>query len=724
MKRTIQLLCCLFLLAATAVETTANNIPARYTIKGRVVDENGAPLPGASVRLEGTTVGVGTNAKGEFTLSFRNEMKETILLVSFTGYMPRSVIYDIEKDKPLVIRLAPSDNSLEEVIVTGTRSEMPIKNTPVLTRVISRKDIDKLNPVDMQTLLEYELPGIQFGRHHGSGLPTITFQGMSGKHILFLMDGERMAGEGAADETDFTRFNIDEIERVEVTKGALSTVYGSNALGGVVNIITRSADRPFTANVSGRYSNRDEQTYTLSGGTKQNRLSSLSTLSYRKKDAFDVRDKDGETVSFLKGYENWQFTQKLGYRFSDKFSTELKGSYYDSRQIRANKSEKVQSLAENYTVEGKATYMFNSNHRLNMSYHYDNYTKINDYLITGRQSKDYRNEIHAGRLNYVGTLSDNYNLTAGVEVNAERLKHYMFKDTTSHPVENYVAYLQNEWKITDELTTVLSARADYHSEYDLNVTPMVSVMYKPGIFTLRGNYAAGFRSPSLKELYAEWDHQGMFILKGNPDLKPERSNHFSLSAEATKGIFNASVTGYHNRIRDKITNAPRKTDGGTEMVYVNADKSRTSGMDAILQLRFEGGLSLRTSYSFVDDHQKLDGYNISAVRPHSITLNADYTRRIGKVLASLGMNGRWMSSVSTWEKGLNDEYESTRYSSRTICSLQASAKFPRGIRINAGVDNLFNFKDRNVSSDTSISPEQGIGITVGMSVNIADLLKL
>lgn len=387
MNKTLFIWACCYFLLMNVWEVTPNNIPESNTIKGIVTDEQGAPLPGSSVRLRGTALGAGTNARGEFSLTFRNEMKDIILDVSFTGYKSQSVTFNIMDKSYVRITLYPSDNPLEEIVVTGTRTEKALKNTPVLTRVVTSKDIERINPVDIQSILEYELPGIQFKRHHGSGLPEFTFQGMDGKYVLFLMDGERIAGEGAADNIDFTQFNVDEIERIEIIRGAMSTMYGSNALGGVVNIITKNADRPFTGNVSARYSNRDEQSYTASGGTKLSRFNALTTLTYRKKDAFDVKDRDTQTVSLLGGYENWQFSQKLGYNFTDKLSGDIKGTLYDNRRIRANKSDKTQTLMDSYSLLGHVRYVINSNHFLNISYNFDNYEKRTDYMITGRKKK-------------------------------------------------------------------------------------------------------------------------------------------------------------------------------------------------------------------------------------------------------------------------------------------------------------------------------------------------
>ena len=100
-------------------------------------------------------------------------------------------------------------------------------------------------------------------------MPEISYQGMDGEYMLFLIDGERVSGEGADHNVDFTRFNVDDIERIEVIKGAQATIYGSNALGGVINIITKTANRPFSGNLNVRYAGSNGQKYTASTGVSR-----------------------------------------------------------------------------------------------------------------------------------------------------------------------------------------------------------------------------------------------------------------------------------------------------------------------------------------------------------------------------------------------------------------------------------------------------------------------
>ena len=721
---------------AQADDYNGDNAIVKRTIKGVVLDETGTALPGASIIVEGTTIGAGTNAKGEFTLQLREKGAQR-LRISFTGYETQEYLVDASDNSLVTIRLTPSENLLTEVVVTGSHTEKPLKETPVLTRVISQRDIQTLNPMDIETLLQYELPGLQIGYDNMSQLPTITYQGVGGEYLLFLVDGERISGEGSDHNVDFTRLNIDDIERIEVIKGSQSTLYGSNALGGVINIITKSANRPFTGNVNARYAGSNGQKYSIGAGTKQSRFSSYSNLTYRTRDTYTVGDDEGkkntivnpdgsiggETIDNVQsttvyGYQIWDASQKFGYSFTDKLSAELKGSFYhNQRDIRTGKV--YQDLFIDYAVNAKVKYLFNINHQLEASYIYDNYKKDKNYFNAGFTRTDYRNRTQSARISYTGIMGD-HTLSAGIETNLEYLKHYMMKDSADASMETYVLYLQEDWKVTDRVNLIAGLRSDYHDKYGLHVTPKLSTMYRPcEVFTLRASYSMGFRSPSLKELYQEYFMGGFMWLYGNPDLNPETSHQFALSAEAEKGGFNASVSAYHNRFRDKIGYA--RADGG--MKYVNAEKARTTGVEGIIRYRMEFGLMLTGSYAYVNDYEEIDGHNASSVRPHSLTFNASYNHKFGKIGVNAALNGQWTSKLSTYSINQDQTYERVSYDPRTLCSFNAGVQLPRGISLNFGIDNLLNYKDKAADSSLQL-PQKGISYVGTVNINLADMFNL
>ena len=394
MRHDLLILFFILLSSALMADEHSNEAPS-FKVQGIVTDEKGEGLPGASVWVKGTVVGAGTNAKGEFSFKLSSKNR-CVLRVSFTGYEPQEREVTPGVDSLYHFVLEPSNNALNEVVITGTRTLKPLKDVPVLTRVISSEDIAQVNPLDLQSLLEYEMPGLQFGLAHGSGLPELKFQGSAGGYVLFMIDGERVAGEGSSNNIDYNLIDMDNVERIEIVKGPMSTLYGSQAMGGVVNIITKDANRPFTGNVSVRYGNNDESKYSLSLGTKQGRFSALTSLSYRKRDAYALKDKEGQIeysyykdiygrdsvvadtsekgMSSVNGFEIWQANQKLSYTFNENFRISLNGTYYNN-DVLEYVEQKEQDRFSNYSINPRVYYAINDSHILDFSYVFENYEK-------------------------------------------------------------------------------------------------------------------------------------------------------------------------------------------------------------------------------------------------------------------------------------------------------------------------------------------------------------
>ena len=190
-------------------------------------------------------------------------------------------------------KLPPADSlsfDLNEIVVTATRTPLMLKSTPVLTRVITARDLEKRGVVTLQQALEDELAGVEF--HQAGYGSSMSFQGLDARYILFLVDGERMAGETYGN-IDYSRIPMSNIARIEIVRGASSVLYGSNAMGAVVNIITRMPQKKVEVDASLRYGtpyqrNGDE---TL-GSSKTNTPTESDIRKYR--DRLDLPNLKGD----------------------------------------------------------------------------------------------------------------------------------------------------------------------------------------------------------------------------------------------------------------------------------------------------------------------------------------------------------------------------------------------------------------------------------------------
>lgn len=732
----------LVLLLTVALVTVNANVPANppnYIIKGVVMTANGEPLAGASIVVEGTNINCGSNSKGEFSLNVQKD-KVYKLRVSYLGYTPRLITVPASGHPPLKIRLQPSETALNELVVTGSRYERQLKDVSVITRVISREEIETVNPVDFTTLLEYTLPGIQFYYNTMSQVPEITYQGMDAKAVLFLLDGERISGESGDSNIDYSRFNINDIERIEVVRGAASTLYDSRAIGGVINIITKKSVRPFTASMHTRYAGKKGQSYSASAGVNLHRFSSLTSFGWRKRDSYLVKDEQGkqkeiinpdgsvtksktDPVAFnIYGYSIMDVSQKLSYNFSDRFTGSARISYYTNKRDKYDNARYYQRYRD-LILSGKLKWQFADNQNLDLSYIRDNYIKDNVYVDD--DERVYGNVNSTIRLYYTGMFGK-HTLSGGVDLLREDMKHHFMKDTATVHMNQYSFCLQDDWQLTDKMNVVVGVRGDKGGSYRLHFTPKVSVLYRPlKTITLRAGYSQGYRIPNLKELYQEFNMGGMGIMMyGNKDLKPEEGTQISASVEYDYKGLNLSVSTYHNRYKNKISYEYISPGKSWNMKYVNALNVKTTGVEVTANYKLPFGLRFSGGYSYVYDYDERDGYNMSWVRPHSARLSSVYKHRFGKTTESVAFNTSWVSSITRYAYSSSDKtYTKTKYDPRTLCSLNLRSELPRGIAIGLMVDNIFNYRDKAVDSAVQL-PENGRTFVATVSINIADMFKL
>ena len=732
----------LVLLLTVALVTVNANVPANppnYIIKGVVMTANGEPLAGASIVVEGTNINCGSNSKGEFSLNVQKD-KVYKLRVSYLGYTPRLITVPASGHPPLKIKLQPSETALNELVVTGSRYERQLKDVPVITRVISREEIETVNPVDFTTLLEYTLPGIQFYYNTMSQVPEITYQGMDAKAVLFLLDGERISGESGDSNIDYSRFNINDIERIEVVRGAASTLYDSRAIGGVINIITKKSVRPFTASMNTRYAGKKGQSYSASAGVNLHRFSSLTSFGWRKRDSYLVKDEQGKQKEIINpdgsvtksktdpiafniyGYSIMDISQKLSYNFTDRFTGSARISYYTNKRDKYDNARYYQRYRD-LILSGKLKWQFADNQNLDLSYIRDNYIKDNVYVDD--DERVYGNVNSTIRLYYTGMFGK-HTLSGGVDLLREDMKHHFMKDTATVHMNQYSFCLQDDWQLTDKMNVVVGVRGDKGGSYRLHFTPKVSVLYRPlKTITLRAGYSQGYRIPNLKELYQEFNMGGMGIMMyGNKDLKPEEGTQISASVEYDYKGLNLSVSTYHNRYKNKISYEYISPGKSWNMKYVNALNVKTTGVEVTANYKLPFGLRFSGGYSYVYDYDERDGYNMSWVRPHSARLSSVYKHRFGKITKSVAFNTSWVSSITRYAYSSSDKtYTKTKYDPRTLCSLNLRSELPRGIAIGLMVDNIFNYRDKAVDSAVQL-PENGRTFVATVSINIADMFKL
>ena len=700
-------------------------VKGQYSLTGTITDcLSRAPLSGATVELVGQQKTVQTDAQGQF--SFQDLSKGTHhFYVSQDDYKGHFFKVSIKRNEKNYIFALCKNKEIEvdEVVVTATRRERNLKNVPITVQVITAEEIQKSQAPDFQSFLENEFSGINFTNE--GGMPNINMMGFGGKYVLFLMDGERMAGE-TFDNIDYDRIDLENIERIEVIKGASSSLYGSNALGGVINIITKDAQKPLELSANYLYNTQEDHKTNLSVGTKQRWGSVRVPVFYNFRQPYIIVDKEplktykngvphysqmGELN--VAGFTNYGASPKLTFDLSPKWNLSLAPSYYFSeRNAGTQSSKKLRDRYYNYSGALKSDYKITDSKTLSLSAAYDRYDKYKYYVLLNEKDKSYENSILRVGGQYNQSIKEKHSLVAGAEVNSDELLSFRFTSSGQEAkknAQNYAVFTQQEWALSEDFTLVTGVRMDYHSLFQQYLTYRLSGMFKIDAFTLRGGYASGFRSPTLKELYTNWFHPwgGGFQIMGNKKLTPETSHNTTFSVDFNAKKWNITAITQFSKVKDKI--ALYWSRSKDTIRYVNH-----AGNTDIISSELSGTyrpsryFRLKGSYAYyVSSNSRSD------VRPHTFTAKVEYVEQSDlKYLPNVLLSGKYLAGSDIYD----DKSTYTHYEGYGLWRLQLSKKLPYHFIVNAGVDNLFDYITPTTSFYSTTSP--GRTYFVGLKWNL------
>ena len=646
---------------------------------------------------------------------------------------------------------------LEPIVVTASHTPKALKDAPVVTRLITLHDIKLTDATNIQELLTQEIPGLEFG-FAMSQETALHMSGFGGNAVLFLVDGERLSGE-TMDNTDYNRLNLDHVGRVEIVKGASSALYGSNAVGGVVNLISLENLAPWAVNVNSRFNTFGHEWRngaSFSFNTKK--WNSQTSFQHTKIDPVDLPKRyspeeiaaelmkkaqglpynedvlnDDSNISRLYGQKTYNVKERLIWRATDQLTLTARGGYF----FRSSERDTYNYHFNAYSGGLKGRYAWDQGRQLELSYAYDQYDKAN-YQPDGTRTHDhdYSNQQHVGHAIYNHAFGKN-TLIVGADYMHDYLTTYQFQDNASHDQNNIDGYAQFDWNITDRLNIVGSVRYDYFSASSNQAfTGRLAVVYKflrpagskrPEVerpwMTFRANYASGFRAPTLKEMYMYFDMGDMgYMILGNPELKPERSHNFNLAVERTNrirnsgfldGRYNFTLMGYCNHFDKRITTIDGPEVHGMESaIYWNEDGVTVWGIDASIGHIWDCGLSLRFNYSWMKETGHVYYSDFNQPRNHSMTWRLGYEHRFSRNYAlDAALSGRNQGKPQSGRTDVDQGY--------TIWKLMLQHHLWRGITLNTAIDNLFNYKPKRYYYNSPMTT--GTSFSIGLSIDVDKL---
>lgn len=666
-------------------------LPPDVVLTGKVRDAfQESPVPGAEITVDGLPIWAALGTDGSFTL--RGLPSGIVILrVRAAGFEPLTLRIELILPVTSVdVWLQPLTTSLETMVVTATRTEKTLKEVPILTEVISRRDLEFSGAITAQDALN-DLSCIQFAPDsHGA---NILMNGLGPRYVLLLVDGERIAGE-VQGNIDFSRLNASSIERIEVVKGAASSLYGSNAIGGVVNIITRNVRHPLEVDLDSRFSRYREAVWSGAVGLKKDWLSSRTEAVYKSSDGYDLNP--STIARTVEEYEDFSVGQKFGISFTDRLSLNLKGNYYqrerfDAARVYTNVHHKYYSRSYGMST----SYQLREHDCLDISWHSDNYETRNVVAPPiDEERSTYEQDRNTVRLNGSFALHKKHQLTIGGEYDQERLFSKRVTDEKQN-AHAWNCYAQDDLFLSEAWNIVSGARLDNHSEYGSHLSPKVTAMYQVLPLTFRASFGTGFRAPTLKELYLNWDHGGggPFVY-GNPDLDPEHSRHGSLSVEYQRMMWNGSITVFRNDLTDMIDTRQSDTDPNVYF-YFNVDEAFTQGIDFLAGFELGSGFSLSGGYTYLDTEDKTTGKELFGRPRHSANTKLAYDNT--DLGIHVNLRGKWVSQklIYTEEDQNTGENVEHRQNAHGLWDVSIDKKVFGKASIHGGVDNLFDYLDRD-----------------------------
>jgi len=560
----------------------------------------------------------------------------------------------------------PIDFGNVEVVVTATKTPHSIESVPIHTDVITIEEIEKTNAQSAGDILRW-LPGIEI-RTNGYSRSTVKIHGLPSKYTLVLVDGQRLKGRHA-DSIDLGQIPVDLIDRIEVVKGPASVLYGSDAIAGVVNIITRSPSDRSSVNAMALYGTGDTLRAMMSYGGHLGRFYYLIGGSKNKSDNMG----DGY------GYDGYHARSRMEYRFSDKSKIGMIGGYY------YEKSEYLKDERFNLNLNWDSTLSKNS------------YLSVKGFFLKsnrldarpGRDSRTWDEATSRGEIQYMRLLGNNHLLTLGAESRYDTITYTLIEGTKSQRISSF--YAQDEVTLSNRVNIVVAFRMDNHDRWGTVFVPKAGILVRAGENTrIRTSIGKGFVAPTLSQLYEKTYYHpwaGGFWLGGNPDLKPEHSWGYNFDLEhGFSSSFGVRISLFRNDLTDMI--ASEKTgeyiDGKPVYKSVNIEKGFSQGIEIELSKSFGRSFTVNAGYTFLNTRISSTEKEFPYSPHHSVNFMANYyNSRLGLNfnIAAKYIGSRFTNTSNTDKIGENH-----------LIDMKISKKLYKGLNFFVAVDNLLDEK--------------------------------
>lgn len=666
------------------------------------------------------------------------------------------IIFSINLFSQEVVKDTIATTNLEEVVLTATRTARQLSSLPLPVTLISKKTITTSGTIRLNEILNEQTGIITVADQ--SGFEGVQIQGIASDYILILIDGVPLVGRSAGN-FDLSRLTVGNIKQIEVVKGPSSSLYGSEALGGVINIIT---EKPKTESLAGNISYR-------TGSFAQQDINidikqAINTFRYAffanrfSSEGYDLNpDQEGQTVN---PFENYTLNGRVFYDFNDEVSLFSSVRFYDQTQDAGFTVDETffsgNTEEQEWNAHLRLDHTIHEKFDVAYEFYYTNYmanerlaSPISDEVLS-HSNFDQRLVRPEVRGNYAFAKAGT--LTAGIGLQYDELDRTFF-DSKVNFNSQYV-YAQYDVNPLENLNVILGGRFDNHSEYSNQFSPKLALRYKfTDAIALKASVGYGFKAPDFRQLYFDFTNTAVgYTVLGynvaidtieelqsqgqivgvvvplntlNDPLEAESSIGYNLGMTYKKGKWNAALNLFRNDFENLIDTRiiAQKTNGQNVFSYVNFDEIYTTGFELNAGFKVNQNLNISAGYQllfafdkakeklvengevFARDPQtnqtvvvdRLDYFGLVNRSRHNANFKVFYD--IPKAKTNINLRLLYRSRYAQFDTNGNDlidTFDNSFVDGFVTANIAASKTFLKDFNAQIGANNLLNYTDDNI----------------------------
>ncbi len=650
----------------------------------------------------------------------------------------------------------PTEN-LEEVVVTATRTLRQLSSLPLPVTLISRRQLQQTGVIRLDEILDEQTGILMTPDATIGGGEGVQIQGISSDYIMVLIDGVPVVGRSSGN-LDLSRLAIGNIQQVEIVKGPSSSLFGSEALGGVINIIT---EKPDSEDISGQVSHRsatfNNQNTSVNLNQRRGKLGYSLFADRLSTDGYDLAPlQDGQTIN---PFYNYTINGRVFLEASEKWDIFASARYFFQEfDVSPDSSEETDTNLHLRVTQNPGT-------KSNLQYevYFTRYTtneQIEDPVNSDTLiENDFDQRLLRPEIRYNYTFGPGNTLSLGAGYNFETLDRSLFREQVSF--ESQYLFAQYDFKPAEKLNIIAGARFDHHSEYNAQLSPKLSVRYdiNPAL-AVKGSIGSGFKAPDFRQLYLDFSNvagggysvfgkevesEGIERLRENDELASlqvdaselgdpldaESSVGYNLGITYKKGGLSAEINLFRNDFRNLIDTRilATKNNGQNVFGYINRERVFTQGLETDLKVRLLDNLELSAGYQLLFAYDKdrledIENGEVFARDPQTLeTVRLDRSGYFGLENRSRhAFNVKLFGEIPKWKananlravyrgrfgitdrngNGLLDVLDDSFVQGYTLVNLSFGKRLFEHYSVQIGANNVFNFQGNN-----PLAPQDG-----------------